>query len=125
MKPTLLKSLLFCGVVCFLYSCKHDPILPDSPVVSFKDHVLPIIVGNCSATGCHPAVGGEFSLMTYSDVIENGDIKPGSNKDDSDLLEVIKSSKDNKRMPPPPAPPLTNDQIQLIELWINQGAKDN
>lgn len=125
MKSALLKSVLFCVAVCFIYSCKHEPILPASPPVSFKEHVQPIIVGNCSAQGCHPAVGGEFSLMTYSDVITHGKIKANSNNKDCELLDVIKSTKDSKRMPPPPALALTSDQIVLIELWIDQGAKDN
>lgn len=120
----LVKSFLLCTVVLSFHACKHESPVPEMPTISFKEHVQPIITSNCTALECHPATGGEFPLVSYNDVIENGEIKEGDSKD-NELLEVIKSTDDDKRMPKPPSPPLTADQIQIIELWIAQGAKNN
>jgi hypothetical protein len=98
--------------------------VPEGPTVSFKEHVQPIINGNCSAAECHPATGGEFPLVSYNDVIKNGEIKEGNGKD-SELIKVLKETDDSERMPPPPSAPLTANQIQIIELWVTQGAKNN
>lgn len=119
-----IKPLLFCMSMVVLFSCKHDYPAPEGPTISFKEHVQPIITGNCTAAGCHPATGGEFPLVSYNDVISNGEIKEGDSKD-NELLEVLKSTDDDKRMPRPPSEPLTADQINIIELWIAQGAKNN
>lgn len=105
------------------FSCKHPSPEPVAPNISFKENVLPLIIGNCSAIGCHPAVGGEFSLATYNDVITNGKIIAG-NSEKSILVQRIKDTGVN-RMPKPPDNPLTQDQIKIIELWVNQGAFDN
>jgi hypothetical protein len=119
-----LKFLSTLLLFASLSACKHDSPEPVGPTVSFKDHVQPIITGNCTAAECHPAVGGEFSLVGYNDVIKNGEIKEG-NYSESELIEVLKSNSDTERMPRPPSAPLTANQIQIIELWISQGAKNN
>jgi hypothetical protein len=113
-----------CIILLAFNACKHDYPEPVAPTISFKDHVQPIITGNCTAAECHPATGGEFPLVSYNDVIKNGEIKEGDG-DESELIEVLKETNDNKRMPKPPSAPLTNNQIQIIELWITQGAKNN
>jgi hypothetical protein len=112
---------LFTIAIASLNACKHDYPEPVAPTISFKDHVQPIITGNCTAAECHPATGGEFPLVSYNDVIANGEIKDGG----GELIEVLKETDDDERMPRPPSPPLTADQIQIIELWITQGAKNN
>jgi hypothetical protein len=113
--------VLFISVIISLNACKHDYPEPVQPTISFKDHVQPIITGNCTAAECHPATGGEFPLVSYNDVISNGEIKDGG----GELIEVLKSTDENERMPKPPSQALTSDQIQIIELWIKQGAKNN
>ena len=97
---------------------------PETPTISFKEHVQPIITGNCTAAECHPATGGEFPLVSYNDVIVNGEIKEGKGTD-VELIKVIKSTSDDDRMPQPPSSPLTENQIKIIELWVEQGAKNN
>ena len=123
-KKNLRYVLVFILAITGLASCKHDYPVPEGPTISFKEHVQPIISGNCTAAECHPATGGEFPLVSYNDVIENGEIKEGKGTD-VELLEVIKSTDENERMPKPPSAPLTANQIQIIELWIEQGAKNN
>jgi hypothetical protein len=123
-KIKLFIPFLFFTALITFNACKHDSPVPEGPTVSFKEHVLPIINGNCSAAECHPATGGEFPLASYNDVIKNGEIKEGNGKD-SELIKVLKETDDSERMPPPPSAPLTANQIQIIELWVTQGAKNN
>ncbi|HRG59084.1 MAG TPA: hypothetical protein PK323_09015 [Bacteroidia bacterium] len=116
---------VICGMITIGFtSCKHDYPVPETPAISFKEHVQPIITGNCTAAECHPATGGEFPLVSYNDVIVNGEIKEGKGSD-VELIKVIKSTDDDERMPQPPFDALTNDQIKIIELWVEQGAKNN
>lgn len=122
------KSIIYPTLCCLLAlgytSCKHDYPVPEAPTISFKEHVQPIITGNCTASECHPATGGEFPLVSYNDVIENGEIKEGKGTN-VELLKVIKSTDEDERMPQPPSSPLSADQIKIIELWVEQGAKNN
>lgn len=115
---------LFLSAMGLISGCKHDYPEPAAPEISFSKHVQPIITGSCTAAECHPATGGEFPLDTYSNIIKHGEIKL-ADADDSKLLEVLKTTDNDDRMPRPPAPPLTSSQIQIIELWIKQGAKNN
>lgn len=113
--------ILFTIALSGLNAYKHDYPEPVGPTISFKDHVQPIIAGNCTAAECHPATGGEFPLVSYNDVITNGEIKDGG----GELIEVLKETDEDERMPKPPSPALSADQIKIIELWITQGAKNN
>jgi cytochrome c5 len=46
---------------------------------------------------------------------------PGSSK----IYKVITTTNTGDRMPEPPRNPLSQDQINLINTWITQGAKNN
>lgn len=120
------KLILLSAVIslALIAGCEHDYPEPAAPEISFSKHVQPIITGSCTAAECHPATGGEFPLDSYSNIIKHGEIKL-ADADDSKLLEVLKTTNNDDRMPRPPAPPLTSNQIQIIELWIKQGAKNN
>lgn len=123
-------------------SCKHEVPEPvagggtgggggtssvpcDSDSVYFNQQILPMLVSNCSMNGCHNAASHadgvvltSYSEVMNSDVVEAGD--PGS----SDLMDVITTGNPSDRMPPPPAAPLSAQQIQLIQTWIAQGAQN-
>ena len=104
-------------------ACQHDPVMPDTDV-SFNDQVLPIIVSNCASSGCHTGVsGGEEELIpltNYSQIMKI--VKPGSARD-SELYKVITQLSGENAMPP--GRPLSEEQIQLILVWINKGANNN
>lgn len=97
---------------------------PDS--VYFQSQILPLLVSNCAKSGCHTVEDHQEGVIlnNYSNVMNTGDIDPGR-ADHSDLYEVLTESDPDKRMPPPPAAPLTSAQIGLIGQWINQGANNN
>ncbi|MFI5135278.1 MAG: hypothetical protein ACHQD9_05460 [Chitinophagales bacterium] len=90
--------------------------------VCYQHEIQPIITSNCAMSGCHDGQSGEaMDLTTYWSVMQI--VKPG-NPGNSSLLQVINGGGENS-MPPSPYPPLTADQITLIQTWIQQGAGYN
>lgn len=128
----------------FLPACKHDPLfssnvdpdpvdttdasgIPCSPdTVYFQNQVLPLLLSQCAMPGCHDAISKQEGvvLTNYQQVMSTGKVKP-FDPGGSDLYEVITETKPDKRMPRPPADPLTTEQKALIRKWIEQGAKNN
>jgi len=106
-----------------LSACRHDPLTPleDAPVISFKDQAQPIIISNCTQSGCHGNGGGEFPLVTYEDII--GHISAGK-PHNSKLYKTITANAFGQ-MPPSPNPHLSDTDIKTIYLWIAQGANNN
>lgn len=95
----------------------------DPNKIYFQQQVLPILISNCTLSGCHDDASHEEGviLTTYLKVMTTGDINPGSPQN-SELYEVITDTDPDKRMPPPPRSPLSPDQITIIRQWIQQGA---
>lgn len=124
MKRKIISSIFIC-LLLLLNSCKHNTDLASIGEISFSSDIQPIIAGNCTQSGCHNAQGdAEFSLVTYNDVISNGDIKERDARG-SKFYQVISNHGGEKAMPPPPLPSLSSDQIKLVYIWIEQGAKNN
>ncbi len=116
---------IFVSLLCMMVSsCVHETDLSNLKSMSFSSDIQPILAGNCTQSGCHAATGGEFPLVTYDDVMSNGDIEPG-NAHKSKLYEVVSGKEGDEPMPPPPRPALSTEQLQFIYLWIEQGAKNN
>jgi hypothetical protein len=114
-------AFLWLGVVLSLSSCKHEPFEANEPEVSFKKHVSPIIIGNCTSAGCHgdtTATDDPMAFIGYNRMIANGEIEPGR-PEKSDLWEEINKG----RMPP--SGRLNQKDIDIIYYWIKQGAKNN
>ncbi|MEI8279767.1 MAG: hypothetical protein WCG87_08370 [Bacteroidota bacterium] len=111
-------------IVILTSSCKHDPITPlsDARTISFATDVQPIIIANCTQSGCHGTSGSrKLKLVTYDEIasiVSSG--KPHS----SSLYTSITSNVLNT-MPKPPNPRLSDIQIKTIYVWIMQGAKNN
>lgn len=119
-------------------SCKHEIQEDLKPVangnnnpgenptlVSFQTEVLPLLIGNCAMDNCHNAASAEDGVVlnSYENVMNTAKVVAG-NPGASELYEVITETRADKRMPRPPAPPLTAAQIDLIRRWINEGAKN-
>ncbi len=94
-------------------------VLPDDLLVTFNDHIAPIVFENCSP--CHrPGEAGPFPLIQYQDLKKRTKM----------LVEVTQSG----FMPPWPADPsyrsflnerkLTQKQKALIKRWVAQGAPE-
>jgi hypothetical protein len=104
----------------------------DPKPVSFINDVAPILKENCYA--CHDAKkhSGRLELTSYAKLRQGGSnddpITPGK-PDESRLMQLL-TSEGAKRMPPPPKDKITDkdgalpaDKINVIERWIQEGAK--
>lgn len=124
-----MKPLRICAIIgitflsILLNSCKREPILPPGmPDVSFKTDVQVIISSKCTYA-CHKGNDEGPSLIAYNDVHSLvKDFKPMESK----LYKVITAhSSLQNLMPPKPDQPLNKSQIDIISIWILQGARDN
>lgn len=104
-----------------LYSCDPD-------TVYFENEILPIFIGSCAVTGCHNQTSRveDLDLTNYSNIMKG--ISPG-NPSSSKYYKVITLAETDDLMPQDPITGvgfrLPNDQVKLIENWINQGALNN
>jgi len=94
--------------------------------VSFINDVAPILKENCFA--CHDAKKrkGKLDMTTYENFRKGGDkedpIEPGK-PEESEIIDRI-TDKGASRMPPKESgEPLPQAKIDIIKLWIKEGAK--
>jgi hypothetical protein len=130
---TRFRSILVILVIAiFSVSC--------SKPVSFNKDIKPILVANCLV--CHSGSGegistSGFSVQTYDSVMKGTKygpvVVPGSSVS-STLYRVVAHKVDLKIQMPPHhdkalakgrEDALTPRQIEFIEKWIDQGAKNN
>ena len=93
--------------------------------VSFAADVAPLLVENCN--GCHidaMQTRGGLRMDTFAQLLRGGDsgeiIKPGSGAT-SLLVQKLRGAV-GERMPAGGRPALSEDSIQLISTWIDEGA---
>jgi len=129
MKSTFISVVTVFVLLFGLLQCTKDktPTPPepcDPNKVYFKNDVLPIVSTSCAKSGCHDAsshVEG-LNLSTYEGIMEI--VKPGD-PGNSEIMEMITETDLDDRMPPDPAPALSQEQIDKISKWISQGALNN
>ncbi|MGC8594416.1 MAG: hypothetical protein ACP5US_05550 [Candidatus Kryptoniota bacterium] len=134
--------LLFAGLA---YGCSKGSLYPSQPssppttqTVSFQINVQPIFTANCATSGCHINPGAQQGLdlstgNAYASIVnvpshENHlyyRVKP-SNSDSSYLyMKIIGAPGITGARMPYSRPQLSQTDIQTIQEWINQGAKNN
>ncbi len=96
----------------------------DPDIVYFEQDILPFFTARCGFSGCHDSGTNEdgVTLDNYNDIVADLDIFD-DDWNDNELYEVIVEN--DPRMPPDPYEPLTDDQIDMLFLWIQQGAPNN
>lgn len=108
--------------------------LSDDPVASaFMTDVLPILTDNC--VRCHsPAKAaakksGWLDQSTFAGVMKGGRsgpaVVPGKPEESLLVKRIHQDISGEDVMPPPPATPLTADQIATIEKWIREMGATN
>lgn len=137
-------------VLLAIGSCKHEPQEPpvtnnpgggnggggnggpdtttfcDPDSIYFEQQVLPLIVSSCAIPGCHDPGTAEDNVIlnSYENIMNTADVDP-FDPEGSDLYEVITEDDPDKFMPPPGEyPPLSAEEVQLIQNWILQGAQN-
>ncbi len=107
------------GAILFLHE-----IHAQEPV-DFNTQIAPIFTRYCM--GCHndDDLEGEFSLASYDALMKgapNGPAVLAEDPDNSLLIRLITAT-DETRMPPKEEQAPTPDEVALLKLWIEQGAK--
>ncbi len=117
-KPVRVSSYLAVLTAVMLASCVyHDfPQYTCTQTYTFQKDILPIIQTKCAVSGCH-----------------NGDMGPDLKWTDFEQFHkraasgLVKYRVTHRIMPPSfsPAGPLTQEQIDAIACWSDQGALNN
>lgn len=125
-------------------SCQHDPFVapvdPNNPdpgtpstglcnpdSVYFQNQILPILVSNCTESGCHNAVDHEKGIIldSYHNLVGTVENATQNDLHSNKLMRAILETKDEDRMPPPPKSSLPQAQIELLKIWLAQGGQNN
>jgi WD40 repeat protein len=95
-----------------------------TPVLYDKD-IEPILVNKCAVCHSDNIKEGKLDLGTYEALMKGGKrgapIVPGKSADS--LLVKLVGRTEKKFMPPKGEEPLTPEELALVKLWIDQGAK--
>jgi WD40 repeat protein len=117
----------FAWLLCPMLASAQEakPAGKASDVVTYKDHVLPVLRKHCA--NCHNAdkATSDLNVMTYQTLMTGGAsgeaISPG--KPDQSLLYRLVSHLDEPAMPPK-QPKIPETEIALLKRWIELGAPD-
>ncbi|HTU91347.1 MAG TPA: c-type cytochrome domain-containing protein [Gemmataceae bacterium] len=95
-----------------------------TPVLYDKD-IEPILVNKCAVCHSDNIKEGKLDLGSYETLMKGGKrgaaIVPGKSADS--LLVRLAGRSEKKFMPPKGEEPLTPEELALVKLWIDQGAK--
>jgi hypothetical protein len=111
---------------------KDEPLQPIAVVkldrktpIDYEKDVLPILENKCSFCHAGAVKEAKFDMGTYETLLKGGKrgqpIIPG--KPDQSLLIQLAGKTQNPAMPPKTEDPLTPEELALLKLWIEQGAK--
>lgn len=93
--------------------------------VSYEEHVEPILVKRCTVCHSGSVKEGRLDVATYESLMKGGksgeSIKPGKSQDSPLYQRVLRAVK--KAMPPKGEEPCTAEEVAIIKLWIDSGAK--
>lgn len=121
-------------------ACRHDPFqLPIDPgnpsftgecdpdSVYFQNQILPILVSNCTESGCHNAQDHQDGVVLDSYQSLLGTVGHATQNDwhENKLMRALLETDLDDRMPPPPKAALPAAQLDLIKKWLAQGAQNN
>jgi cytochrome c553 len=138
-KPILISITI---IIFISLSCKHTPLSTnnnsnnnsvvtnsmncDPDTVYFVNDILPIMISNCTMSGCHDVTSHKEGVIlnSYSNIMSTADVEPGKAAS-SDLYKVLIKSDPDEVMPQPPLSPLSASQIAMVKKWIEQGARNN
>src|SRR6516164_3604440 len=94
------------------------------PVLYDRD-IEPILVNKCQFCHSGAVKGAKFDMASYETLVKGGKrgaaIVPGKSADS--LLVKLAGKTDKPAMPPKNEEPLVPEELALIKLWIDQGAK--
>ena len=115
----------------FFTSTQHNSA-PDlsqkDSVLVFENMVLPILESKCFACHNDETQRGGLNMEDITLLFDGGENGPIINSGiplESELFKRVTLPSKNSKFMPPRGEPLTYDEIQVIEWWIDQGAEIN
>lgn len=122
---TKLKSLTVC-LLLFLSTCSSawsDDVAVAK--VDYNKDIAPVLKKYCA--GCHNDGDreGDFSLESYASLLKGAGDAPAFLADDPEtsLIYRLMTSDGDDQMPPEGESKPTPKEVELVRLWIEQGAK--
>ena len=112
-------------LVALLVRIHASPAAPaQAPLVDFTSQIQPILEANCLECHSQDKRKGGLSLATYADLLDGGRsgaaVRPG-NSGGSLVVDRITAAIEPQM--PLDALPLTEPELALLRLWIDQGAR--
>ena len=115
--------VLFVWTICSPLSAAEESATGN---ISFIRQVAPIMVGKCEACHGKKTAESNYRVDTFELLMQPGDYETApvtaGDLDDSELYNLITIDDADMRMPGN-GEQLTAEEIQIIKLWIEQGAK--
>jgi len=119
--------------IALLGLCLSNPLAdaqqadPPKEPIHYEGSIGAILKAKCGV--CHGDGKQEsgLSLISYAGVLQgsgSGKIVVSGQSQQSKLLEVLTTEDDSLKMPPD-GDPLSKQQIEQIQLWIDQGLREN
>jgi WD40 repeat protein len=125
----------WCLVALFPAAIRADQPAPVQPIkvivlnrtdpVTYEKDVEPILLNKCAFCHSSNLKEGKLDLGSYESLIKGGKrgtpIVPGKSADS--LLCKVSGKTQKPFMPPKTEEPLTPEELAILKLWIDQGAK--
>jgi len=120
--------LIAAAVAALLAGCGSEPM---QPPISFKASIKPIVDQYCTECHLEGGKGSEksgFRTDSYESLMKGthyGPVVVAGNPLSSSFYRLVAGKVDPSIRMPHGKDPLSDGQIKAIEVWIEQGAKNN
>jgi hypothetical protein len=90
-------------------------------------HIQKVFEAKCNRSGCHNSIdrAGDISLVSWAETTADYFILTPNEPDNSILVWAIERRAGVSQMPPVSYPELTQNHIDGIRIWIDEGAENN
>ncbi len=121
-----IKSILLFSMIgaTLIFSVLTSVIVGIVNAEDFAQQAYNVFEENCLR--CHGALGSfkeSLFIEEYNSLIQSGSVIPGQ-PDASELYKRLLGPTENGAQMPPDRPPLTGEAIEIIRVWIQNGAPD-
>lgn len=117
----ILASLLI-AVIPARFAAAEDE--PAHPPVSFAEHVQPILQNHCAKCHDNGKAKGGLSMKSRASLLEDGEAVIPGDASKSKLIALVTSNDPDEYMPPK-GDRLSDKEVAILRMWIDQGVKWN